>query len=38
MLRVGNVKAYAILSRFLAQIEEEFEVDEDDDYLKLAQF
>ena len=35
--RDDNVEAEAILSRFLAQIEEEFEVDEDDDYLRLAQ-
>ena len=33
----NNVEAEAILSRFLAQIEEEFEADENDDYLRLAQ-
>ena len=32
-----NAEAEAILSRFLAQIEEEFRADEDDDYLRLAQ-
>jgi len=35
--RDGNVEVEAILSRFLAQIEEEFEVGEDDDYLHLGQ-
>ena len=32
-----NDEAESILSRFLAQIEEEFEADENDDYLPLAQ-
>ena len=36
--RDGNVEAEAILSRILAQIEEQFEVDEADDYLHLVQF
>jgi len=35
--REGNVEAEAILSRFLAQIEEEFQFDAEDDYLRLAQ-
>jgi hypothetical protein len=35
--RDGNIEAGSILSRFLAQIEEEFIFDVDDDYLRLAQ-